>query len=419
MGRDSLERIVKRLSLPLAWGAAPRSTPSANENSSTDELIAAHQSSLANGRAGLALTCGVLHKAHPDSGWDRTAHKYLEASLEVASSRIGLFDGLCGLGFVADYLSCGQRRYQRFLASIELSLKSELDRVCIHVERSVEGCCFSLVDIISGLSGIAIFLTRRANAGGSLEMLEQVGALLTKFVVTSPGKPLWRQPEALLQEERSISDLNLGLAHGLPGILVALSKVKAAGVQIDRIDDALEIGVGFLERLSTRDKFGLDWASWGASSNLEVASTSTSSRTAWCYGAPGVCAALWHVGKVASRRDWQDLAREGMAAVEARTLSNGWDESPTFCHGTAGVLHIARRFSLETGDCLRLTDFLLRRLIDDYQPFSKFGYRDFGVNGARVDRQGVLQGTAGILLVILGFVNPRLESDWDDMFALS
>lgn len=375
-------------------------------------------SSLANGNAGLALSCGFLDKAYPGAGWDNAAHAYLQRSLEAPRDRLpGLFDGLAGIGLVADYLSCGQSRYRRLLATIETSLEPGVNRLCNEVDQSKAGCYFPIFDLISGLAGISIFLLRRKGSVLAAAMLDRTCAALCRLIVSAPDRPAWRQPAHLLKEPCRVYDLNLGLAHGLPGMLVALSKFKAAELQDPRLDEALEMGVDNLIRLCSVDDFGRNWASWQEIRN-RGAFDSMESRTAWCYGAPSVCAALWVAGKHASQPAWQELAREGMVAVEARTLSQGWTDGPTFCHGTAGVLHVARRFAAESGDCLLLRDFLLERLMDQYDPASELGFQDVGPDEIRLDRLGVLQGTAGILLVLLGFHRPELESDWDEMFAL-
>ena len=415
----SLELLIEQLARPLSLVADICSA----EARTLDQLPFitnrnSYYSSLANGSAGLALTCGFLDKAYPDSGWDNVAHVYLQRSLETPQHRMpGLFDGLAGIGLAADYLSRDQSRYKRLLATIETSLEPDVNRLCNAVEQAEEGCHFPMFDLISGLSGIGIFLLRRRGSGFASGMLDRICAALCRLILVAPNNPSWRQPAHLLRESCRVYDLNLGLAHGLPGILVALSKFKAAGLQVPRLDEALATGVGYLIRLCSVDAFGRNWASWQDLHNRS-SFDSMESRTAWCYGAPGVCAALWLAGWNSSQPAWRELAREGMAAVEARTLAQGWTEGPTFCHGTAGVLHVARRFAAESGECLLLRDFLLEKLIDQYEPASELGFTDVGPDEVRLDRLGVLQGTAGILLVLLGLHRPEIESDWDEMFAL-
>jgi hypothetical protein len=256
--------------------------------------------SLANGNAGLAWACGFLDKAYPDLGWDRIAHTYLlRAAQALGEGMPGLFDGLAGVGLAAEYLSRDQSRYQRLLASIEASLGPGVDRLCRAIEANGAGCHCPIFDLISGLSGIVIFLSRRAQSGPAVAMMEKSCAALCRLILASSDKPAWRQPRHLLRETREAFDLNIGLAHGLPGMVVALGRAKATEAIEHRLDEALVTAVDHLVNLSSSDAFGRNWASWqGGGGGAPLAALE--SRTAWCYGAPGVCSALWLAGEYAS-----------------------------------------------------------------------------------------------------------------------
>ncbi|WP_277752743.1 lanthionine synthetase LanC family protein [Streptomyces sp. L2] len=71
-------------------------------------------------------------------------------------------------------------------------------------------------------------------------------------------------------------------------------------------------------------------------------------RSAWCYGAPGVAHALWLAGTALGDHDLHDVATEAMAAVLRRPAHMRFIDSPTFCHGVAGLLQIVLRFAHAT-----------------------------------------------------------------------
>lgn len=173
--------IVESLSRPLAAAL----DVSAADAAAFDQLgpIGSRDiyvASLASGNAGLALACGFLDKAYPEAGWGKSAHTYLQRAVQACPERMpGLFDGLAGLGFVADYLSRGRGRYQRFLADLEASLESGVDRLCAVLDQARTGCHFPVFDLVSGLAGIAIFLSRRGQGVDAVVVLDNAHRLTT------------------------------------------------------------------------------------------------------------------------------------------------------------------------------------------------------------------------------------------------
>jgi hypothetical protein len=71
-------------------------------------------------------------------------------------------------------------------------------------------------------------------------------------------------------------------------------------------------------------------------------------RTAWCYGEPGIAAALWsaaiHTGS--DPAEWRELALD--AARRPAELCHVSD--PNLCHGAAGLAHLWNRLYQASGD---------------------------------------------------------------------
>ncbi len=109
------------------------------------------------------------------------------------------------------------------------------------------------------------------------------------------------------------------------------------------------------------DSWGVNWPNavsivkTDTSANAYVqASNSESSpdgpsRCAWCYGSPGVARSLWLAGEALDRSDYRDLAISAMEDVFRRPIATRRIDSPTFCHGVAGLLAITLRFANDTG----------------------------------------------------------------------
>ena len=73
-------------------------------------------------------------------------------------------------------------------------------------------------------------------------------------------------------------------------------------------------------------------------------------RLAWCYGDPGVGAALWQVGLNSNRPDWQaDAIGILHKAASRREMEPNRVMDACLCHGTAGLALIFYKMAILTG----------------------------------------------------------------------
>ena len=126
-------------------------------------------------------------------------------------------------------------------------------------------------------------------------------------------------------------------------------------------------------------------------------------RDAWCYGTPGAARALFLAGQALDRADLRNLAIEAMAAVYRRPPEQRGIDSPTFCHGVAGLLQITLRFHHDT----QLPMFadaavaLTRQILLAVEPDRPMAIANLEPGDNKVDQPGVLDGAAGVSLVLL------------------
>jgi hypothetical protein len=109
-----------------------------------------------------------------------------------------------------------------------------------------------------------------------------------------------------------------------------------------------------------------------------------------------------------------------MEAVYRRPLQERHIDSPTFCHGVAGLLQITLRFAHDTRLPLfvKAAETLSEQLLSLYDPDRLLGYYSLEPGGQLVDQPGLLDGAPGVVLVLLAAatdVNPT----WDRLFLLS
>ena len=424
---DVAGRVRDRERIGLAIAAAPAQTAFP---------LAVHWQAptLAQGDAGLALVCSYLDACAPEGEWDRPGHAYLASAGAAAELppklSAGMYSGLTGLAFAAWSLSRGGTRYRRMLASIDPLL---LPLVAGQAEELIradgDGMSVSEFDVISGCAGAGAYLVSRRDDPGAVAALEAVLRALVALAGGGGPRPRWWTPAHLLFDEETAAmyphgNLNCGLAHGIPGPLALLALAFARGIRVSGMEEAAERLAGWLATHRADDAWGVNWPYSVPLTSEGLPDRSAKaygpSRTAWCYGAPGVARALWLAGLAFARRAWRELALEAMQAVYRRPEAARYIDSPTFCHGVAGLLQISLRFAHET----RLPVFtdaaadLTEWLMSAFEPDSVLGYRNWEPGGTRVDHPGLLDGAPGVLLTLLAASSP-VEPAWDRMFLLS
>ncbi|RNG28255.1 lanthionine synthetase LanC family protein [Streptomyces botrytidirepellens] len=124
--------------------------------------------------------------------------------------------------------------------------------------------------------------------------------------------------------------------------------------------------------------------------------------TAWCYGTPGIAAALASAGHALDHPALNRTATEAMNALAARPPEN-WDtEGAALCHGSAGILQSALHLS-----CPTLADSAAHTTL---------------TSTTTSDLPGFLTGQAGTALALadLSGLLPTSPTDtWDCLILLS
>src|SRR5271166_711629 len=95
VAREVAERLRDHRRVALAVATAPTQT-------AFPRGVHWQPPTLAQGDAGIALTCAYLDACLADEGWDRIGHSYLTAAAEGAERfhlSAGMFGGLAGLAF--------------------------------------------------------------------------------------------------------------------------------------------------------------------------------------------------------------------------------------------------------------------------------------------------------------------------------
>ncbi|SEG75547.1 Lanthionine synthetase C-like protein [Nonomuraea solani] len=342
--------------------------------------------SLSRGGAGLALLCAALDEARPGEGWDARAHEFLAGGLAVAGAPDGplsLFSGR--VGYAAAVWACGRggTRYQ--------ALTDELDAAMLPLMRTVAerlppGPHY--YDVVYGISGWVGYLTVRERTPAVDAVCSAVAAALIRLLSPRGIADLGY----LLEPGRPVVDL--GLAHGVGGVLAALSLLHRRTPDPDAAA-AIRWGAEFLMR------HVLD-GMWPARVDLDPRPDDgkRSGGGSWCHGDAGVARALYLAGQALDLSWIRDFAVD---AARLRCATPVPVPSPNLCHGLAGRWLLTAAFAEDTGDPVFRTaaDGHAAELLGRFRPRSPLGYADVEADGRQVDNPGLLKGAAGVALTLL------------------
>jgi len=382
------------------------------------------------GYAGLALLWSAVDACFPGEGWDTVGREHLRLAVHAAEERrrptSGLSAGLAGLAAAAWSLSRNGTRYRGLLTTLDAALVGlVVEETAWLLDHRPFGIEAARLDVISGLSGVGRYLLLRRADPRCREALEAVLRSLVLLTGEVDGVPRWHTPPEDLPDLRTQAaypggNLNCGLAHGIPGPLALLSLAATQGVVVPGEMGAIRRSADWLHERQMVDEWGVNWPTAVPLGLAAAPADTPASRAAWCYGSPGVARALWLAGAAADERAYQDLAVSAMKAVYRRPVPARHIDSPTFCHGVAGLLQVTLRFVSDTGLPLfrEAAASLHGQLRAAYEPDSRLGYRNLEPTGGRIDQPGLLDGAAGVALVLLAASSP-VEPSWDALFLLS
>src|SRR5262245_11261734 len=337
---------------------------------------------------GLAIAFAQVDACLPGEGWDTAAHAEIARSAEALRGAsgvpTGLFTGLAGTAFAANFVDA--KRYERLLGTVDGLIARRLDALLARLDARGGGYAEHEIDVVSGLAGIGA----HALECGDQALLRPAVERLERVLNADGSVPGWYTPPELLDEHSRTAfpsgRLNCGLAHGVPGPLAFLALAGGAGIRH---------AADWLVENSIADEWGVNWP--------YSVPDDQPARAAWCYGAPGVSRALWLAGVTLDDAGLRELAVEALEAVFRRPRDGLRLDGATFCHGVAGVLQISVRMAADSGsDRLReaATD-LAAELIERYEADSLFGYRGLDPDNRPEDQPGLLEGAAGVALVLL------------------
>lgn len=373
----------------------------------------------------LCILFSELQLHFPQCNYEVYAHKYLEIVNNYLEKNkiydISLFDGLCGVGFAANCMSEQGKRYQSFIGNLNEFIVDIADSNISEYKKSPLNELF--YDIMYGLTGTANYLLSFKSDSKIKNTLLCILQYLTDICKTGDdGVPKFviRSDESQLismAKEPMVRYVNLGLSHGIPGILLVLSKSYDSGICVKNQLDAIKYLSEYIFSCCVKNNSEFFWQSQkiiGIDDDKAIPS-----RDAWCYGTPGVAYSLLIASRILNNDEMRNLAVDSMkqSLKKPRNVI-----SPTFCHGLSGLCNLARKFYEYTKDYYFYEMYmdLLGHILNLYSDQYPFGFKNKELEKGQIvnkDEIGLLTGTSGVILTILSCYRP-IKTQWDSIFLL-
>jgi lantibiotic biosynthesis protein len=376
--------------------------------------------SLANGQAGLALLYAWLARTRRMPQADALARQYLDQAVEAVSTRAmdaSLYGGFPGVAWAAELVD------------------QVLDPDPEDRNEAVDDALLGLLsranlwpaphDLVVAVSGLGVYALQRYPRPAAIECLHQtVERLRERARHDEHGLYWWTPPEGLLHpdslKQYPSGRADLGLAHGAAGAIALLGSICGAGVEQEGARPLLEGAVGWLLAQSLATEAGPTFPVW-----LAPGFRPSPARCAWCYGDPGVAAALLLAARGVDAPAWEQAAVALACRAAQRPPERTGVVDAGFCHGAAGLAHLYNRVYQATGEPKlgRAAVYWLGRTLEFYRLARDEGGSWVQASTDRAEEgpwtgTGLLEGAAGVALVLLAAATP-VEPLWDRMFLVS
>jgi lantibiotic modifying enzyme len=372
--------------------------------------------SFAGGAAGVAVFLHYAAQALDDADAHAASVELLGQALDGlhAVRGAGLFGGFTGVAWAVSHL---QKRGVEELDDVDLA---KIDALIESLLRRVPWP--DDYDLVTGLVGLGVYGLERMDQGAGEGIVTAVVNRLAEMadwvsdVLTSWFHPPWLVPP-IYRQAAPEGWYNLGVAHGVPGVLAFLARAARYDVRRASATRLLAAGVRWTcahVRMDSPDNVRIGHHV-DPRAPRELGSEF---RDAWCYGSPGAAVALLAAARVLS-----DDALANVALKLARTAARHNREEAgamdaSLCHGTSGLAHLYGRLHAATGEAVfadaaqRWTGHTLA-LRTPGEGVGGFSYLTFQ-NDQKVWVAGsnFLEGSAGIGLALLG-MSSSVAPSWD------
>ena len=259
-------------------------------------------------------------------------------------------------------------------------------------------------DCLSGIAGVlSYFIVTKAEKSTLSEMTNYLISLTDNITISNQEIIGFYSNGSLIHKKNGY--LDFGMAHGMAGVLMALSKAYAYGLRSERLLNAIQRIIFLIEEYSRRSKGvlqfprRLSYKDYGESvcNNYTV-------NSGWCYGNLGIVTAL--VNTMINIKDYNgyEKYKKECALILQQPIENYNLSSPILCHGYGSVISMQTYLYRKTDDAIFL-EGIVRNL--EKEADSYFLEKE---NNENFEKDfSLLQGSAGSLLSMVNSMTMDLS----------
>lgn len=355
------------------------------------------------------------------------ADQLLERAFESVAAtpmRPALYGGFTGVAWTAEHLG-------RLLRDVEQEPDADADDEDDMHEEIDESLLSAIAaqgssdyDLINGLAGYGVYALERAHRPSARQCLAAVVDRLDETAEVIGDQVTWFTPPELLpphhREKSPHGYYNLGVAHGVPGVLGVLAGACRLGIRTEKARPLLEGAVRWVLSHRLFDRRSACFPAFvtpGVKPSL--------SRLAWCYGDPGIAASLLYAARAAGVPEWEHAALDLALHAATAPVEDAGVQDAGLCHGAFGLAHLYNRIYQAGGgepfaDAARLW---YRQGLDLRRPGRGIAGFEIWELGPTMQLEwiadpGFLTGVVGVGLALLAAVTP-VEPEWDRLLAIA
>ncbi|NRA60679.1 MAG: lanthionine synthetase C family protein [Psychrobium sp.] len=366
---------------------------------------------LFGGLSGKLLFMYNLHRLDPSLVSETLFSEKLEQLQEQLTEQpFALSNGLAGQVWFLEYLN------QHDSDDYDVDLFDDIDKLFDHPlsQRPWNG----EIEMVQGLAGYAPYAARRARYSDQTQLYS---AIVSGFEDTATyfknGLITWSQPAESYfrfnKENKQTAEHNLGLAHGVPGIIAALLPALQIPTLQQQVTRLLRGSCDWL--LTQRSTINDNEACFGSCSGKRH-----QSRLGWCYGDLTIALTLARVGKALEQPNYIQQALEIALLSTKRDAASGYVIDAGLCHGFVGLTLIYQLLN-KLIPHNKLANAATTWLDYTIAQYDKRGIDAFfsynGLSEQYEEDCGFLMGYSGIGLALISAVTG--DTDWTDSLLMT
>ncbi|MFE2179058.1 lanthionine synthetase C family protein [Streptomyces sp. NPDC059455] len=312
----------------------------------------AHSQSLADGAAGIALW--HIERAHRGQGPQSKAHAILATCVNdlITDDNAALYFGAPAVAFALHTASTGNGRYAKALHALDTQITQLTQRrtqaAHARIDRG-ERPHAREYDLFYGLTGLASYLLCRDRDS---QTLRETLAYLVRLTLPLDGDeeqlPGWWtpfDPTGHRSEKFPGGHANLGMAHGISGVLSLLAIAARQGCVVDGQTMAIQRICDWLDLQRQDTEISPWWPQWITLADHRTGAVTQSGplRPSWCYGTPGLARAQQLAALALGDAERQRMAEHALLSCLADSAQLAHIRDAGICHGAAGLLHTVHR----------------------------------------------------------------------------